>query len=74
MHAMYGQHAFVDYRWLGGILYEFPYMRTRMKRLEELDNITSIRERETRNSKKMQSKLLRRASQDARKKSTDCGY
>ena len=49
---------FVDYRWLGGIFTNFRTMRTRMKRLEELDQIFSSGDINT-YSKKMQSKLLR---------------
>ena len=49
---------YVDYRWLGGIFTNFRTMRTRMKRLEELDQIFSTGDINT-YSKKMQSKLLR---------------
>lgn len=49
---------YVDYRWLGGIFTNFRTIRSRMKRLEELDNIFSSGEIET-YSKKMQSNLLR---------------
>ena len=49
---------YVDYRWLGGIFTNFRTMRTRMKRLEELDQIFSSGDINT-YSKKMQSKLLR---------------
>ena len=47
---------YVDYRWLGGIFTNFRTMRTRMKRLEELDQIFSSGDINT-YSKKMQSKL-----------------
>ena len=49
---------YVDYRWLGGIFTNFRTMRTRMKRLEELDQIFSSGDINT-YSKKMQSKLIR---------------
>lgn len=49
---------YVDYRWLGGIYTNFRTIRSRMKRLEELDHIFSSGEINT-YSKKMQSTLLR---------------
>lgn len=49
---------YVDYRWLGGIFTNFRTIRSRMKRLEELDHIFSSGEIAT-YSKKMQSTLTR---------------
>ena len=49
---------YVDYRWLGGIFTNFRTIRSRIKRLEELDQIFSSGSIET-YSKKMQSTLLR---------------
>lgn len=49
---------YVDYRWLGGIFTNFRTIRSRIKRLEELDQIFSSGEIDT-YSKKMQSTLLR---------------
>lgn len=49
---------YVDHRWLGGIFTNFRTIRSRMKRLEELDHIFSSGEIAT-YSKKMQSTLSR---------------
>jgi small subunit ribosomal protein S2 len=49
---------FVDYRWLGGLFTNFRTIRSRMKRLEELDRIFDSGEIET-YSKKRQSALIR---------------
>lgn len=49
---------YADHRWLGGTLTNFRTIRSRMKRLEELDLIFSSGEIES-YSKKMQSNLLR---------------
>jgi len=49
---------FVDYRWLGGLFTNFRTIRSRMKRLEELDRIFESLEIET-YSKKRQSALIR---------------
>ncbi len=49
---------YVDYRWLGGIFTNFRTIRSRIKRLDELDQIFSSGSIET-YSKKMQSTLLR---------------
>lgn len=49
---------FVDYRWLGGLFTNFRTIRSRMKRLEELDRIFESGEIET-YSKKRQSALIR---------------
>ena len=49
---------YVDYRWLGGIFTNFRTIRSRIKRLEELDQIFTSGTIET-YSKKMQSTLLR---------------
>jgi len=49
---------YVDYRWLGGLFTNFRTIRSRMKRLEELDRIFDSGEIET-YSKKRQSSLIR---------------
>lgn len=49
---------YVDYRWLGGIFTNFRTIRSRIKRLEELDQIFSSGAADG-YSKKMQSTLLR---------------
>ena len=49
---------YVDYRWLGGLFTNFRTIRSRMKRLEELDRIFESGEIET-YSKKRQSSLIR---------------
>lgn len=49
---------YVDYRWLGGTFTNFRTIRSRIKRLEELDQIFSSGAIDT-YSKKMQSTLLR---------------
>lgn len=49
---------YVDYRWLGGLFTNFRTIRSRMKRLEELDRIFESGEIET-YSKKRQSALTR---------------
>lgn len=49
---------FVDYRWLGGLFTNFRTIRSRLKRLEELDRIFDSGEIET-YSKKRQSALIR---------------
>lgn len=49
---------YVDYRWLGGLFTNFRTIRSRLKRLEELDRIFESGEIET-YSKKRQSALIR---------------
>jgi small subunit ribosomal protein S2 len=49
---------YVDYRWLGGLFTNFRTIRSRLKRLEELDRIFGTGEIET-YSKKRQSALIR---------------
>lgn len=49
---------YVDYRWLGGLFTNFRTIRSRLKRLEELDRIFESGEIET-YSKKRQSSLIR---------------
>lgn len=49
---------YVDYRWLGGLFTNFRTIRSRLKRLEELDKIFSTGEIDT-YSKKRQSALIR---------------
>jgi small subunit ribosomal protein S2 len=49
---------YVDYRWLGGLFTNFRTIRSRLKRLEELDRIFDSGEIET-YSKKRQSSLIR---------------
>src|SRR5262245_34413281 len=57
-HALQMGMPYVDYRWLGGLFTNFRTIRSRMKRLEELDRIFESGEIET-YSKKRQSALTR---------------
>ncbi len=53
-----GMH-YVNERWLGGTLTNFRTIRSRLKRLEELEALTASPEWDTQYSKKMQSTLSR---------------